>query len=65
LTLARLGPDSAALAEAMALGANLTVLERPMRVAALVTAVRSALRGRGRQYELRDLLAGLQEADLR
>jgi signal transduction histidine kinase len=65
MILARQGVDSAALAEAMALGANLTVLERPMRVAALVTSVRSALRGRGRQYELRDLLAGLQEADQR
>ena len=65
LILARQGADSSALAEAMALGANLTVLERPMRVAALITAVRSALRGRGRQYELRDLLAGLQESDQR
>ena len=65
MILARQGADSAALAEAMALGANITVLERPMRVAALVSAVRSALRGRGRQYELRDLLAGLQQSDQR
>ena len=65
MILARQGAESSALHEAMAMGANLTVLERPMRVAALVTAVRSALRGRGRQYELRDLLAGLQESDQR
>ena len=36
---------------------NVTVLERPMRVAALVSAVRSALRSRQRQYQTRDHLA--------
>ena len=34
----------------------MTILERPTRVAALVTAVRSALRARARQYQLRDHL---------
>ena len=38
---------------------NVTVLERPVRSATLVTVVRAALRARGRQYELRDLLAEL------
>jgi PAS domain S-box-containing protein len=32
---------------------NVSLLERPVRVAALVSAVRVALRARGRQYELR------------
>jgi signal transduction histidine kinase len=65
MVLARHGADSAAIVDAMALGANITVLERPMRVAALISAVRSALRGRRRQYELRDVVAGLHESDQR
>jgi signal transduction histidine kinase len=65
MILARHGADSIAIADALALGANITVLERPMRVAALISAVRTALRGRRRQYELRDLLDGLQESDQR
>lgn len=65
LVLARHGADSNAIADALSLGANVTVLERPMRVAALISAVRSALRARRRQYELRDLLAGLQQSDQR
>ena len=65
MILARQGADSNAIADALALGANVTVLERPIRVAALISAVRSALRGRRRQYQLRDLLASLQESDQR
>jgi len=53
LVLARAGADSAAVGLAMDLLGNITVLERPMRVAALVSALRAALRSRVRQYELR------------
>jgi two-component system, sensor histidine kinase len=49
LVLARPGADSAAVAHAMELLGNVTVLERPVRVAALVSAVRTALRARGRR----------------
>jgi signal transduction histidine kinase/ActR/RegA family two-component response regulator len=35
---------------------NATLLERPLRAATLFAAVRAALRARGRQYELRELL---------
>ena len=56
LVLARLGADSAAVAQAMELLGNVTVLERPIRVAALVSAVRTALRARQRQYQIRDHL---------
>jgi signal transduction histidine kinase len=38
-----------------------TVLERPIRVVTLRTVVRSALRARQRQYELRDLLEQLRD----
>jgi signal transduction histidine kinase len=65
LVLARQGADSAVIAHAMAMGANLSVLDRPMRVAALITAVRTALRARHRQYEMRDLLASLRTDDQR
>ena len=37
--------------------ANVTQQERPVRIRTLVSAVRAALRGRQRQYEVRDYLA--------
>jgi signal transduction histidine kinase/ActR/RegA family two-component response regulator len=57
LILARPGAVSADVAEAMEMLGNVTVLERPMRVAALVSALRSAVRARSRQYQIRDHLA--------
>jgi signal transduction histidine kinase len=36
---------------------NLTLIERPLRAVTLVATVRTALRARSRQYEIRDLLA--------
>lgn len=56
LVLARSGADSAAVAHALELLGNVTVLERPMRLAALVSAVRAALRARRRQYQTREHL---------
>src|SRR6184192_3683976 len=47
--------SSPALASLRSTG-NITVLERPVRVLTLVTAVESALRERARQQEVRDLL---------
>ena len=51
---------------------NVTLLDRPVRVAALVSVVRTALRARGRQYQMREELAkriraqeALQLADAR
>ncbi len=41
---------------------NVTLLERPIRVAAVLSTVRAALRSRKRQYEVRDLLVALQRA---
>ena len=67
LVSARPGADSAAVAQAMDILGNVTVLERPMRVAALVSAVRTALRARHRQYLTRDqmLQVSRSERDLR
>jgi signal transduction histidine kinase/CheY-like chemotaxis protein len=44
---------------------NATILERPVRVNTLVSAVQSSLRARRRQYEVRDLLRGQAETDRR
>jgi signal transduction histidine kinase len=51
---------------------NVTLIERPTRVTALVSTIRSALRGRQRQYQARDYLAerertaeALRQADRR
>ena len=41
---------------------NVTLLDRPLRTAAVVSTVRAALRGRQRQYELRDTLVALQKS---
>ena len=48
--------------EALASSGNVMLLERPVRVATLVTVVRTALRARRRQYDVRDYLAELQLA---
>lgn len=45
-----------------ALGGNVTALERPVRSATLITAVRTALRSRRRQYQLRDVLEDMADA---
>jgi signal transduction histidine kinase/ActR/RegA family two-component response regulator len=39
---------------------NVTMLDRPIRVTAVISTVRAALRGRRRQYELRDVLLALE-----
>ena len=50
------------LLQALGARASTTVLERPVPSSALLTAVRLALLARGRQLEVRDLLAALSEA---
>jgi two-component system, sensor histidine kinase len=57
LVLTRSGADSAELGEAVRTLGNVTLLERPVRVATLVSAVRTALRARDRQYQIRGHLA--------
>lgn len=41
---------------------NVTLLDRPVRTAAVVSTVQAALRGRKRQYQLRDVLVALHTA---
>ena len=63
LMLARPGAASKGVAEAMEQLGNITVLERPTRIAALVSATRTALRARQRQYQIRDHLAQREVAE--
>src|SRR5688572_14551895 len=41
---------------------NVVLLERPIRLGAVLSLIRSAMRGRERQYELRDLLKAFADA---
>jgi signal transduction histidine kinase/ActR/RegA family two-component response regulator len=42
---------------------NATIVERPIRITMLISAARGALRARQRQYQARDLLSQLKQAD--
>lgn len=56
LVLARTSADSAYVAQTLNALGDVVLLERPLRIAALVSAVRTALRARQRQYQIRDYL---------
>jgi signal transduction histidine kinase/CheY-like chemotaxis protein len=62
LVLVRGGADSLEAGDAVAMLGNVTLLERPLRVAALVSIVRTALRARNRQYEIESHLHRLEQA---
>jgi signal transduction histidine kinase len=63
LVLAHAGARSAATREAVRTLDNVTVLERPLRVPTLLSAVRTALRARQRQYQIRGHLAERARAE--
>ena len=65
LVLTRQGADSADASLAVSALGNVTLLERPLRVATLVSTVRSALRARERQYQIRSHLTEMRETDQR
>jgi signal transduction histidine kinase len=65
LVLARHGANSRTIDEIGRLFGNVTLIEQPVRVAALVSVARSALRARERQYQMRTMLDGLAEGDRR
>ena len=51
--------------DALQQSGNLTLLERPVGTATLVSAVRAALRARGRQYQVHDALEALTASERR
>ena len=65
IILTRGGADSPMAARAISTLGNVIVLEQPVRVSTLISAVRMALRARRRQYQIREHLEGLKEADRR
>jgi len=72
LVLTEEGADSELVLRTLETLGNVTLLERPVRVPALVSAVRASLRARRRQYQIRDyvgesdrIAAALREADRR
>jgi signal transduction histidine kinase/ActR/RegA family two-component response regulator len=72
LIMTREGANSPTVGKALLTLGNVTLLERPIRVSALASAVRTALRARQRQYQARAQLAereaaaqALKEADRR
>jgi PAS domain S-box-containing protein len=67
IVLSRSGPEVPKLSAMVPLLGNVAVLERPLRTTTLLSVVRSSLRARKRQYQLRDHLdtLGRAQADLR
>ena len=65
LLLTAPGADSLVATRAQEVLGNVTLLERPVRVPALASAARSALRARQRQYEARRHLDDRDQANLR
>ena len=62
LTRGREHQSNLRLIQAFAPAANVTLLERPLSALALVTAARTALRMRQRQYQVRDLIEEQRQA---
>jgi signal transduction histidine kinase/ActR/RegA family two-component response regulator len=62
ILLTRDGADSLDVGDAVAMMGNVTLLERPLRVTALVSTLHSALRARHRQYQIQTHLQELEEA---
>jgi signal transduction histidine kinase len=62
LFLTRHGADSPAVAQALDILGNVTLLERPTRVNALVSSARAALRARERQFQVRQHLIERERA---
>lgn len=54
LLLTKRGADSISVQQAVSRLGNVTLLERPIRISSLLSAARSALRARSRQYQVRD-----------
>ena len=65
LLLSSAGFDSPSVGIAMESLGNVTVLERPVRLSTLVSALRTAIRARLRQYELRDQIRSLRQSEER
>jgi len=61
LLLAHPGANAGAIRQTVRTLGNVTLLERPVRLATLMTAVQTALRARQRQYDAREHLSDLDD----
>jgi signal transduction histidine kinase/CheY-like chemotaxis protein len=64
IVLSKAGAELPALAAIIATLGNVTVLERPVRMTTMTSMVRSALRARERQYEVRDQLLAREQGEV-
>jgi signal transduction histidine kinase/ActR/RegA family two-component response regulator len=63
ILLSRADGQSASTTRLLASLTNVTVLDRPTSTRTLVSAVQAAIRGRGRQYQIRDQLNAVRGAE--
>jgi signal transduction histidine kinase len=63
ILLSRADGQTAANTQLLASFSNVTVLDRPTSTRTLVSSVQAAIRGRARQYQIRDQLDALREAE--
>jgi signal transduction histidine kinase/ActR/RegA family two-component response regulator len=63
IVLSKSGVELPALAAIIAKLGNVTVLERPVRMTTMTSMVRSALRARERQYQVRDQLEAREKSE--
>jgi PAS domain S-box-containing protein len=64
IVLSRPGVESPTLTQIMRRAGNTSVLERPVRLSTFLSLVRSALRARSRQYEVRDRMTQLAATEM-
>jgi signal transduction histidine kinase len=62
IILSRSGRETAGLGDVVARLGNVSVIERPVRTSTLTSLVRSGLRARDRQYQVRQHLVELEQA---
>jgi len=62
IVLSRSGRETASLLDLIGRLGNVSVVERPIRTSTLITLVRSSIRARRRQYEVREYLQRQEEA---
>jgi signal transduction histidine kinase/ActR/RegA family two-component response regulator len=63
IVLSRSGAESAAFAQVLPALGNVSVVERPVRMTTLISLVRSGLRARVRQYQVREHLIKQERAE--
>jgi len=61
ILLTRSGAESPTIERALTTLGNVSLVERPIRISTLVSVIRTALRARERQYEVRDYLSERQK----